>query len=310
MESYVIYKKASERWNEPTYELNLRLFDSHCLLQYPGAGILTQEMVDEWCAQRNTETNNSCRARVYVVLGFVRYLKKHGKTDIEEPEIPRKERSAYIPHAFTERELEGFFHACDSLPSTPRTPTVLSRKITLPVFFRLLYSSGIRTTEARLLRADDVDLSQGVLNIRYTKGHSQHYTVLHDTMLDLMRKYDTAIRLLYPERIYFFPARNATCHRRGWVQWNFRELWDKHNTSYATAYELRHHYATENINQWVGEGFGFDDKLLYLSKSMGHSVLESTRYYYSLTPGIADVLEKLTGPDFDSIVPEVDNEES
>ncbi len=87
-------------------------------------------------------------------------------------------------------------------------------------------------------------------------------------------------------------------------------MWDKYNNSHATAYELRHHYAIENINLWTDEGFGFDAKLLYLSKSMGHSTLESTKYYYSLVPGLADILEEKTGKDFESIVPEVDYEES
>lgn len=309
MEAYITYQKASGRWNE-TYELNLHMFDRHCSQLYPGAETLTQEMVDGWCTQRATEINNSCRARIYVVSSFVRYLRKRGKTEIAGPDIPRKERCTYVPHTFTDRELENFFHACDSLPSTPSTPVVLSRRITVPVFFRLLYSSGIRTTEARLLRVDDVDLVQGILNIRYSKGHFQHYVVLHDTMLELLRRYDAAIRMLYPGRMYFFPAHNGTCHRRGWVQSNFRELWDRYNTSYATAYEFRHHYAVENINRWVDEGFGFDAKLLYLSKSMEHSVLESTRYYYTLVPGMAEILEKLTGRDFDSIVPEVDDDES
>jgi integrase len=98
--------------------------------------------------------------------------------------------------------------------------------------------------------------------------------------------------------------------KNNWVQTNFRELWDKYNSSHATAYELRHHYAIENINRWTGEGFGFDAKLLYLSKSMGHSTLESTKNYYSLVPRMADILEEKTGMDFESILPEVDYEES
>ena len=44
-------------------------------------------------------------------------------------------------------------------------------KVEVPVFFRLLYSTGMRTTEARLLRVEDVDLQSGVINIRYTKEH-------------------------------------------------------------------------------------------------------------------------------------------
>ena len=56
--------------------------------------------------------------------------------------------------------------------------------------------------------------------------------------------------------------------------------WDKYNSAHSTAYELRHNYAVENINSWTDEGFGFDAKLLYLSKSMGHCNVESTKYYY------------------------------
>jgi len=310
IQAYVFYRKASGHWNEASYESNLVLFDRYCIKQYPEAVLLSQKMVDGWCHKRDTETNNSCRSRIYVVVSFIRYLKKRRKTDVMEPDIPRKERCTYIPHSFTDVELENFFHACDNLPSVSQTPEQRSRKITIPVFFRLLYSSGIRTNEARMLRVEDVDLCHGIMNIRYSKGHAQHYVVLHDSMLELLKIYDAAIGKQYPHRAYFFPARGNTFHTRKWVQINFRELWNKYNASHATAYELRHHYATENINRWTGEGFGFDAKLLYLSKSMGHSTLESTKYYYSLVPGMADILEEKTGMGFESILPEVDYEES
>jgi len=308
IQEYVDYQKASEHWNEASYEPNLILFDRYCQKQYPDSIVLSQEIVDNWCRKRKTENNNSCRSRVYVVISFIRYLRKRGKTDIGEPEIPGKEQRTYIPHAFTEDELKNFFQTCDNL-SGEVTPEQRARRITIPVFFRLLYSSGIRTTEARLLRAEDVDLSSGILNIRYSKGHDQHFIVLHDTMLELMRKYDAVISRTYPNRTYFFPARKDKYHTRQWVQVNFRRLWDEKNTSHATAYELRHHYAIENINRWTGEGMDFHAKLLYLSKSMGHSVIESTKYYYSLVPGLADILKEKTNDSFNNIIPEVNQNE-
>ena len=83
------------------------------------------------------------------------------------------------------------------------------------------------------------------------------------------------------------------------------------NTSHATAYELRHHYAIMNINRWVDLGFDFDDKLVFLSKSMGHTMLESTKYYYSIVPGLSQILKDQTEEGFDWIIPEVpDDEES
>lgn len=308
MEAFIVFQKASGRWNE-TYEHNLFLFDRYCTQSFPEAGTLTQEMVDGWCAQRATETNNSCRTRIYVISNFVRYLRDREMADVMGPNIPKMEPRTYVPHAFTEFELECFFKACDSLPSTPRTLVVLTRRIVVPVFFRLLYSSGIRTNEARMLHVSDVDLVQGVLNIRHSKGHSQHFIVLHDTMLGLLRRYNAAIQALHPRREYFFPASKGSSLTNGWVVYNFRKLWHKHNTAHATAYELRHNYAVENINQWIGEGFEFFSKLVYLSKSMGHASLESTKYYFHLVPAMADILLELTGHDFDDIVPEADYEE-
>lgn len=310
MQAYVFYQKASGHFNEASYEPNLLLFDRYLKKQYSQDTLLSQKMVNGWCNKRDTETNNSCRSRIYVVASFIRYLRKRTKTDVTEPVIPRKERRTYIPHAFTDVELKNFFRACDSLPCVSKTPEQRLRKITIPVFFRLLYSSGIRTNEARMLRVEDVDLFDGIINIRYCKGHAQHYVVLHDSIHKLLKIYDAAIRKQYPQRRYFSPAKGNTFHTRKWVQTNFRALWNQYNSSYATAYELRHHYAIENINQWTDEGFGFDAKLLYLSKSMGHSTLEATKYYYSLVPAIADILEEKTKMDFENIIPEVDYEKS
>jgi len=272
---------------------------------FPEAMELTQEMVDSWCRKRDTELSNTCRGRIYVIHHFVCYLKGRDFTKINEPPIPAKAPRKYIPHAFTKEELENFFKACDNLPATPRRRDVLSRRIIVPVFFRLLYSSGIRTTEARLLRLDDVNLDDGVLNIHHSKGASQHFVVLHDTMLHLMRRYDNAIRMLYPERDYFFQSFRGSCLPNNWVVVNFRQLWHKYNASHAVAYELRHNYAIKNINQWVGEGFDFYDKLLYLSRSMGHSELESTKYYYSLVPALSGILSRLTGKNFDDTIPDL-----
>ena len=120
---------------------------------------------------------------------------------------------------------------------------------------RLLFSSGIRTNEVRLLLRENVDLKRGILDIQYSKGHDQHYIVLHDSMLEIMRRYDAAINGIVPEREYFFPSIRNSHFNRGWVTKNFNLLWRKANTSHATAYEFRHHYAVTNLNQWTGYGF-------------------------------------------------------
>jgi len=312
VEAFTGYRKASDNWCD-FYDYMIWRFERYCAENYPQSEYPTQEMVDSWCRQHSNEKNNSCRARIYAVVNMVRYLRQRGLTDVNDPPIPRKERVTFIPHAFTVDELKRFFAACDNLPKLPYRKEIRSRRITLPVFFRLLFSSGMRTFEARMLRCIDVDLQNGVLSIKQSKGRrNQHFVVLHDSMLELMRRYDTAIGEIYPGREYFFPATNGGPHTKKWLQVNFNRLWDevhKANNaekSRATSYAFRHNYAITNINYWLDEGFGFEDKLMYLSKSMGHYDIESTKYYYSLTATLADVLAEKTGADFDDIVPDVD----
>jgi len=305
---YLFFQAAAGRSSRSAD--SIYVFDRYCATEYPEATELTQEMADRWFRKRDTETNISCHARSNGVVNFINYLRKRNLTNIQKPILPRKEKCLYIPHAFTDDELQNFFHECDNIPAGPNIPLKIdrSRRITIPVFFRLLYSTGMRTVEARMLLTGDVNFNNGVISIRRSKGDDQHFVVMHDTMTAIMKEYDEAIEKIYPDRTYFFPSINDSHYKANWVCKTFGNLWRKNNISNSRAYDLRHNYATENINQWLNCGFGFLDKLLILSKSMGHGSLEGTKYYYSLVPALADILRERTLQSFDEIVPEVQYE--
>lgn len=307
IKGYVKYRKASGR-DSHSYIKNVILFDHFCAREYPGQTELTQEIVDKWCRKRPSECTNSCVSRVYPVLDFIKYMNRRGMTKIVLPQVPRSVPRTYTPHPFTRDELKRFFDVCDNIkPRCGRLAAI--QHITLPVFFRLLYSSGMRTTEAILLERKDVDLENGVVSIRRGKGYDQHYVVLHDTMLILMRTYDERIAELVPQRRVFFPTPDDKPHPPVWVTYHFRVLWQSCNSSHAIPYELRHNYAIENINSWTHQGFAVHDKLLALSKSMGHRRIESTLAYYSLTPAIFDIMAYTDNEIEQSLILETDEKE-
>ena len=48
--SFIQYRKASDHWNESSYEINLKLFDRYCYECNPDTyAELTQETADSWC---------------------------------------------------------------------------------------------------------------------------------------------------------------------------------------------------------------------------------------------------------------------
>ena len=306
---YRYYCEASNCWTK-NVENNIRYFDQYCSTNYPDKNCLTQEMVDAWCAKKENETNNSCRARIYPIIGLIDYIKARGLADVNLPDIPKYCKCTYIPCALSKEILKAFFKECDSIQIKKNGPEGKHRRMTIPVLFRLLYSSGIRVYEVRMLKKSDVNLSTGVVSIVQTKKGIQHYIVLHDTMLEILQKYDAAISLLYPNREYFFPGTRKNPYLSNkWLSQNFKQIWDKVCDKSSVAYDFRHNYAVENINSWEGDDPEIFDRLVYLSKSMGHTHLNSTRYYYHFTPRLAQILSEKTEEGLNEMLPEVDYED-
>lgn len=306
---FIQYRRSSMRWND-SYEANLHAFDTFCVKRHPDADTLTNEIAAEWCAQRNTERLGSCRSRIYPVIDFIHYLNEWHNANLAEIKPPKRERRKYIPHAYTESELSRFFEECDKFCFAIGSPDGQRQNLIIPVLFRVLYSTGMRTFEVRMLGHGDVNLDSGVVGITIAKGYDQRYIILHDTMLPLLRQYERLISQVCPNRSYFFPGKLNGFITQRWLDELFRKLWDNANATYCRAYDFRHNYATQNINSWSSAGLSYTPKLVYLSKSMGHRDVENTKYYYSLVPAMAETLERQTGASFDELIPEVRDEES
>lgn len=306
-EPFLRYRMASDNWNE-VYSQTLLYFDRYCAENFPGMEGVTQEMVDGWFTQRPTENKRSLVSRCQSVMRLLEYMADRGMTTVTKPDMPPVPPKTHIPHAFSEEELRRFFCRCDDNVKT--APDQGSRFIALSVSveFRLLYSSGMRPTEARLLRRENVDLSGGIINVKETKGNQQHYVAMHGDTAQLLRDYDAVASKQFPSRAVFFPMNPKNPDipiSPDMLDYHFHKVWDSVNNSLAVPYDFRHNYAIENINSWISSGFEFHDRLVFLSKSMGHSSLESTKYYYSIVPALADILLKTTEAGFDELVPEV-----
>jgi len=306
-EEFVYSKRASNRWCQ-SYEENLHFFDNYCASQFPDASALTGEML-AWCNERLTENGNSCKYRITVVSNFVKYARHKGWTDIEPPKVPSEKPCTYVPHAFTKDELSRFFEVCDKhvTGSFNSQPSFINRlnKLELPVYYRLLFSTGMRTNEARWLKRSDVNLTEGVININQSKGADQHRVALHESMLLLLKKYDEHMAKVMPDRIYFFPNRNDCFQRPAWIEYHFRIIWKEVSDAPARPYDFRSNYAVTNVNGWKGLGFGIHDKLLYLSRTMGHRQISSTYGYFNLSPALADKIKDLTEESFNNLIPKL-----
>ena len=76
----------------------------------------------------------------------------------------------------------------------------------MPVFFRLLYSCGLRLSEARLLKVCDVDLNDGVITITNAKLDKHRQIPISPQLLEQLNNTYRNIHMFSTSDSWFFPG--------------------------------------------------------------------------------------------------------
>ena len=208
LEVFLVQKRAAG-YPYNTSASVLGYLDAMISEYYPDSTSLSKEICDSWIEQCSKLHQNTLLRRVTPVRQFGKYLAGTGKPAYIIPGgIPHKQIH-YEAHIFTETELTAFFASIDQCRNSPFSPY---RCYVIPVFFRLLFTCGLRSSEARLLNTDDVDLTTGKILIRKTKGWEARIIYVSADMLDLLCRYNRIISQVIPERKAFFPNQKGGCN--------------------------------------------------------------------------------------------------
>lgn len=287
--SYITEFVATKQAIGYTYEsaeYYLHKFDSYCFI-HAKSGIFSRDLILGWAKIKEREAPRTHRIRMSSIRELGKYMQLLGVPDVFVlPSALHRKTERYVPHFFTSKEITRFFTACDNLKTHAG---MYARHLVIPVYFRLLYCCGLRTGEARTLRASDVDLQQGLIDIIESKGHRSRRVPISQDLLILFRRYDERVSKIYPDRIYFFPTTRSGCYKGKSIAPIFRKIWKAAGLAQGygnrpRAYDFRHHFALSNLNKWIAADVDINSKLPYLTRYMGHSCMESTDYYLHLVP--------------------------
>lgn len=284
-------------------------FDRFCTTHHPGCSTITKEMGLQWATLREGEGQKNVSTRIGVVRELARYMQRNGMEAYIIPnDFGKNPGRRYVPHIFTDEELSSIFAAADHLPVSNRDYTA---HLVAPVLFRLLYSCGLRPSEGRLIKRQNIDLEHGILLIPESKGHKDRLVSMSDDMTALCRKYDVQMRLICPDSDFFFPAVRCNpefCHH--WVSDTLWRCWNNaglgvYSGNKPRPYDFRHTFATKTLYRWMKEGRELDNCLPYLSAYMGHAHFEHTAYYIHLVPEFFPQMSQMDMNRFSSLIPEV-----
>jgi integrase len=285
----------------------LKAFSVFCMNNYPNETILTKEIAMHWAERRQDENVNGLVRRITPVRQLAKYMNGIGIDAYIIPQgIPGKQ-TRYVPHIFTDQELWAFFAEIDQCAVSPYSP---ARHLVIPVFFRVLYCCGLRLSEARLLKVEDVDLETGKLTIRQSKGNKDRNVMLSEEVLNLCRIYHAKVSRIFPDRVGFFPNQCREFYNDNVVDRWFHLFWDKTGITNISGNpprvrDFRHTFAVKRLNLWVQEGKDLNAYLPYLSMYLGHAHLTETDYYLHFVPEFFPLFKEKTREKCAHLIPEV-----
>ena len=228
----------------------------------------------------------------YGILGrFYRFAIARGLAQAcPLPPLSPRKPPPMAPHIYSAEEMRGLLAATVHLhsPSSPLQAT------TCRVLLLVLYSTGLRVSEALGLTLADVDLAEAILRVRDTKFHKTRLVPVGPQLAVELQAYARQRRLLPQpcgEASAFFATRTGghlSYERASTLFRRVRALAHVQREPQARyqprLHDLRHTAAVHRVIHWYRTGQNVQRLLSALATYLGHVDIASTQRYLSMTP--------------------------
>ncbi|MDP6627597.1 MAG: tyrosine-type recombinase/integrase [Methanopyri archaeon] len=258
---------VSRRYSPETVRSYLRHNDDLLRFACCGADEVDNEEVRRYLTHlvENRNVSASTLNQAISALRF-QYGRIMGRKFMYDVERPRKDRR--LPVVLSRDEVARLL----AVTRTPKHRTALA----------LIYSSGLRVSEAVGLRPEDIDPERHCILVRSGKGRKDRYTPLSVYALALLRDY---VRAYQPDA-WLFPGRDGAHLTERSVQRAFKLSLQRAGIGKrASVHCLRHSFATHLLEDGVD--------LRYIQEILGHKSSRTTEIYTHVAR--SDIL-KITSP--------------
>ena len=270
--------------------------------------VITKELSDLWSKKRDYEKVSNQLKRISCLRVFCKYLNDIGIKAYIYPKVKMSKVKKYEPHIYSDEEIKKFFFYVDQSNSVQDTCPF--RKDVMPIFFRVLYTSGLRVSELRLIKIKNINLQDGVLTILNAKNKKERLVPIHPKLLEKCRDLKAKIHTNSNDEEYFFMIRPGVAMSLVNVYHNFRRYLEKagipHTGEGPRVHDFRHTYCVNILRKWVNEGKDLMAYLPYLRTMLGHETFHETAYYVKLTSERFPYIKDRMKQSFPDLIREVD----
>jgi integrase len=283
---FISYKRSCGLKYCDSAEYVLRFINRNLNEYDLSAPVLTKEMVERLTEKRLHEQFSTQSRRITLLRQFAIYLSYRGIDAYVYPGMSiHNEETTFVPYIFTNAEIEAIFNVADNLRPISRYPHY---HLVYPVLIRLLYSCGLRLSEALNLRLKDINLDEGTLYIDKSKNSKSRVVPMSPSMTEVCRRYiDKRYGYVALER-YLFEAPDGNRYNRGSVRFVIISIFKKAglprlaNGLYPRVHDLRHNYAVQALEKMQKSGMDIYCALPLISAYLGHKGIRETERYLHL----------------------------
>lgn len=217
------------------------------------------------------------------------------------PEIPKNLKSDFSPYIYTKEQIHSIFLTCDKLALQSHNSN--SALFAMPSLFRLLYSTGMRVSEAISLKNKDINFDQHYIHLRETKNDHERLIPLCKSIEDVLIQYidyrkKLKVRGMESSNHLFFVKTNGTKISHYSVGVYFHNVLEELGVVRTgrkegpRVHDIRHTQAVHALAKMANEGIDIYTGLIYLSHSLGHLSVSSTNTYVRLTQAMYPEINK------------------
>jgi len=302
----LISQKISLGYKYEASKRILQRFDHFCLEEYPEETNLTKELIDAWAMRNPMESVATRKGRITPVNHLAILMANLDFESVTFPMHSLPSKEVYHPYIFSNEELKNFFNRTDKCHIRPESPY---RHLFMPIFFRLIYSCGLRVSEARHLKLKDVDLNHNVLTIVSAKNNKDRLVPISSKMNQRCASYFNLVHLMSSGEDYFFPNIDGNPMTLTNAYKNFRKFLWQAGISHGgrgkgpRIHDLRHTFAVNRLKNWITEGKDLHTLLPVLQAYLGHESYYETAYYLRLTADMFPFIVVKSHEKFGNLIP-------
>lgn len=254
---------------------------------------MPEKIVLNFCKRKNNkESNNTVYKRQHIAKDFALFLKEQGYQNIYVYAYEYiSSKSNFQPYIFTDEEIKKILKYIDSHDFKDSLKIRDKNFVdNFKTIIKLTYCCGLRSSEVRNIKLQDIDFNEGTILIKESKNNCTRLIPVSNTILDMLKEHKKNFGLSIDD--YIFKSSNGKKYDKHLSE-KFKGVLKKLNIATETGnsprfHELRFTFAVKSLEKMQDENQDIYCTLPILSIYMGHKNVTCTEYYLKYTKNVRD----------------------